>query len=145
MQSTGHDRWRRDRVGKSHLRSVALLALLATACGSKGSSTPDSKGSTASSTISAASYDHSCASVADCAPVFEGYANCCATGCPNTVIAASALATYDEALHAAQFVSCGGSTVCRGLGPDPTGCQGRVACRDGQCVLDEAPTDGAID
>jgi hypothetical protein len=137
MRSTDHDRWRHDQVAKARLRSAALLSLLATACGSQGS--------TPSSTVSAAAYDHSCASVADCTPVFEGYANCCATGCPNTAITVSALATYDKALHAAQLVSCGGSMICRGLGPDPSGCQGRVACRDGQCVLDEAPADGAAD
>jgi hypothetical protein len=97
-------------------------------------------------TISAASYDRSCGSVADCAVVTEGQVNCCSTECPNAAIAQAALTAYMSELAKSMKIACGGASVgCRdGGGLFADGCQqGRVACQDGACVLEMRGADGA--
>jgi hypothetical protein len=120
----------------SHLSSCLLLSLFLAACDSKPPAPTD--------VVSAKGYDRACAGVADCMPVFEGVADCCAVGCPNTAISASALASYNEAVHGAQLVACGGQMVCRGFAGPPV-CVGRVDCRNTACLFLEAPSDGAAE
>jgi hypothetical protein len=101
-----------------------------------------------SSSVAAKNYDRTCASVADCIPVYEGHVGCCGEGaCPNTAIAQSALAKY--------MVDLGRAATCGGVQPPcPVidsmrpggGCQGgRVACDSGICMLKMLPSDAATD
>jgi hypothetical protein len=99
-------------------------------------------------TISAASYNRSCASVADCAVVTEGQVDCCNTGCPNAVVSQTALIAYTSDLAKAMKIACGGASgmtvACHGGGGIPNMCQqGRVACQDGVCVLNLPGAGGA--
>ena len=113
-----------------------LLALFLAACNSKPTAPTGA--------ISASNYDKSCASVADCVPVFEEIANCCDIGCPNTALSVSGFASFNEALQAAQLASCSGPMVCHG-GTVPSNCIGRVDCRDGACLFLGAPRDGSAE
>jgi hypothetical protein len=123
-----------------------VLAFLAAACTSGAH--PEIRQTMPAPTISAASYDRSCASVADCAVVTEGQVDCCNAGCPNAVVSQTALTAYTSDLAKSMKIACGGASgmtvACHGGGLFPDGCQqGRVACRDGACVLDLPGADGA--
>jgi hypothetical protein len=88
--------------------------------------------STFSSSISAADYPNTCATVDDCVSVYQGALGCCGTPCPNTTISASAEARYKaELLGRTPF--CNPPPPCLPLGG--TMCPGRVDCQNGQCVL----------
>ena len=127
------------------VRVSIVLAFLAAACTSAAPSPPVRQAMPAP-TISAASYDHSCASVADCAVVTEGQLSCCRAECPNSVIAQAALTAYTNDLTKATEIACSAIAIagCDGGALFPDGCQqGRVACQAGLCVLDLPGADGA--
>jgi len=117
---------------------MMLVAAAITACGA--SSPPTS--------VAAKNYDRTCLSVADCAPVYEGYVGCCGGGhCPNTAIAQVALAKYTADLSLA--AACGGGQQACPTGdarPGGNECQGdRVACDNGACILAMPRSDAATD
>jgi hypothetical protein len=124
--------------------SAKRLALFGAACLAACSKGPTS--------IAASSYDRSCATVADCAAVYEGPVSCCGTGvgCDNTAISQRALAAYSSGVASAMQNACGGNSVCNGGGPSPGGSPspcgtGRIACTNGLCELDTPPADGATE
>jgi hypothetical protein len=118
-------------------RSRALVGvgalLIAAACsGSSGSPGPAS--------ISVARYDHACATIADCAFVYDGPANCCGVGCANAAIAQRALAHYTSDLASAERAACAGTSGACSMG-GPNGSvlicpgPGRLDCLAGACVF----------
>lgn len=115
-----------------------VFACLSAACGSAA----QVRQARPAPSISAESYDRSCASVADCVVVHAGYVECCDVGCLNAVIRETAVPAYMRELASSQKIVCtkfdGTTVACQGdPGPLPSDrCQqGRVACQDGACVL----------
>jgi hypothetical protein len=131
-----------------------LLPAVSLTCG--GATSTPAPPATPTPFISIDALDRSCASVADCTPVFEGEANCCGTGCPNAAIRLPALPAYMSRATSAITAACAGvdggpMKVCRGgpafPNPFPTdGCpQARVSCQAGVCVDDVASDAGPTD
>jgi hypothetical protein len=86
--------------------------------------------STPAKPISLASYDRTCATVDDCAPVFFDEDTCCRSGCPNTAIRASEVARLDKDVSTGM---CAGSPPCK----RPFMCAGgRIQCVQGLCTLE---------
>jgi hypothetical protein len=85
--------------------------------------------------ISAGDYARTCASVADCKPIYEGRLGCCGLPCPNTAIRQDAFAQYEMDVGA-RFPLCIPAPGCT----PPLPCaSGRVACTNGTCELLFAP------
>ena len=114
-------------------RLCAALALTLAGCGGAAPS---------NHLIEAKNYDRSCASVADCSPVFEGTLGCCglALTCPNTAISVNALAKYTSDVDRATKCEALSTCPARG-GPNP--CTGRVTCQSGTCALEMPSFDAA--
>jgi hypothetical protein len=120
------------------LGAVAYVGWLMTV-GSCGAGQPSGQPS-----ISAASYDRGCATVADCVFGYDGPVSCCGVGCANAAITQRALTRYMSDLARDEQAACSGTSgICNG--PDlPRGtvpvCQGpgRLECNAGLCVF-EAP------
>jgi hypothetical protein len=131
------------RMGLECWPSGGAIACFAAACTSGAH--PEIRQTMPAPTISAASYDRSCASVADCAVVTEGRVGCCRIGCPNAVVSQTALTAFMSELATSMKIACGGTNIgCDGGGPFTDGCQqGRIACQDGACVLEMPGADGA--
>jgi hypothetical protein len=91
----------------------------------------------------ATGYPRTCASVADCFPVYEGPIGCCGARCPNTAIRQDVVATYMSNLNAASLSTClGVQSPCT---PPPACPDGRVACVAGVCQLETAVADAATE
>ena len=83
---------------------VGALVLSFVAVAPCGSSSPPS----GTTEIAAKNYPHTCASVADCFPVYEGPVGCCGGGCANAAIRADALPKYMSDVNTAtrEAIAC---------------------------------------
>ena len=110
-------------------RVAPLLLLLGVACDPYGAANAPR----VAGTISASDYARTCASVADCFPVFEGQAACCMP-CPNAAIRQDAFETFSKDFL--RDSNCAGVVV----GCSPLVCpQNRITCDDGVCGLATVP------
>jgi hypothetical protein len=120
---------------RSILAARFCVALALTLAGCGGAAAPPSH------LIEAKNYDRSCASVADCVPIFEGTLGCCGLGatCPNAAISADALPKY--ASDAQRASTCMVPSAC----PDIIirCAAGRITCTEGTCALEQPPSDAS--
>jgi hypothetical protein len=102
----GYNRGVSPKSIRSPARAGLGALLIAAACNS-------SSGPPRPPSISVARYDQACATIADCAFVYDGPANCCGVGCANAAIAQRALAHYTSDLASAERAACAGTSgVC---------------------------------